>query len=125
TAILSLIILLMAGPLVMTTDEKERKVGTAVKKAADRPDTFTFKVPVDVVVVSVVASDKSGSPIKDLTVNDFKVYEDGKAVPIHTFALESYKTVHPSESNPKKTAGPEPGVGGKPEEVEPSQSRMI
>jgi VWFA-related protein len=53
---------------------------------------LTYKVPVDVVVVTVTVTDKQGKPVRDLTVNDFKLNEDGKPQPIHTFSLESYKT---------------------------------
>ena len=45
----------------------------------------------DVVVVNAIVTDKQGNPVKDLKVDEFKVYEDGKLQPIHTFALESYK----------------------------------
>ena len=123
--ILSLMVLLMAGSLLIGTDEKEKKEGTTVKRSPDKPDTFTFKVPVEVVVVSIVASDKNGKPVKDLTVKDFKVLEDGKPVPIHTFALESYKSVQPSASDSQKTAEPESGTAGKAGEAESVQGRMI
>jgi VWFA-related protein len=122
---MSLMILLAAGSLLIVPAEKEEKEGTVAKKSTDKPETFTFRVPVDVVVVSIVASDKSGNPVKDLTMNDFKVYEDGKPVPIHTFSLESYKSTQPVQANRTQSVGVEPGTLSKPEEVAPTQTRMI
>lgn len=62
---------------------------------------FTFKVPVDVVVVSAIVTDKNGKLVKDLTIKDFKVYEDGKPQPVHTFSLETY---HPVQQAPTATS---------------------
>ncbi len=61
-----------------------------------------FQVPVDVVVVSASVTDRSGKPVLGLTMDDFKVYEDGKPQPIHTFALESYKPVRTVEDITEK-----------------------
>jgi VWFA-related protein len=52
-------------------------------------DQSTFKVPVNVVVVNATVTDKDGHPVRDLTANDFKVYDDGIPQQIQTFALES------------------------------------
>ena len=116
---------LVTVPLVIRTDENGKRGGSTAKKTPEKTDIFTFKVPVDVVVVSIVANDKSGKPVKDLTVNDFKVYEDGKPVPIHTFSLESYKSTQPVQANGTPSIEAEPGTAGKPEEVAPTQGRMI
>jgi VWFA-related protein len=59
-------------------------------KGSPPPPPFTFKVPVDVVVVNAVVTAKDGKPVKDLTIQDFRVFEDGNPQPIHTFSLESY-----------------------------------
>lgn len=61
---------------------------------------FTFRVPVDVVVVNATATDKQGKPIKDLRREDFRVYEDGKLQAIHTFSVESSGLI----SQPAETA---------------------
>jgi VWFA-related protein len=50
----------------------------------------TFRLPVNVVVVNATVTDKAGKPVTDLTVDDFRVFEDGKRQAIQTFALESY-----------------------------------
>lgn len=65
---------------------------------------FTFKIPVDVIVVSTTVTDKKGKPVLDLTADDFRIYEDGKAQPIHTFALESYKPVQQADMGGQKSA---------------------
>ena len=82
-----LLALILAPGLALPQDKKSDKT---VPK--DEKSPFTFKVPVDVIVVNVTVTDKKKMPVLDLTVDDFKVYEDGKPQPIHTFTLESYKT---------------------------------
>jgi VWFA-related protein len=90
----------------------------AQKKEPQQPE---FKVPVDVIVVNATVTDKNGNPVPGLTVDDFKVYEDGKPQPIHTFALESYKATQSLEKDaPKLNA--EVGRG---EASEPTQPRLF
>src|SRR2546430_2896865 len=70
--------------------EQDRKEETQKSsKDTQKPSSFTFKVPVDVVVVNATVTDKQGNSVKDLTVDDFKVYEDGKLLPIHTLDRKS------------------------------------
>jgi VWFA-related protein len=83
-------LLLLLATLCLAADKTPKKDSGSLKKD-DKSDTFTFKVPVDVVVVNAVVTDKQGNPVKDLKVDEFRVYEDGQLQPIHTFALESYK----------------------------------
>ena len=99
--------------------DKAPKKNSGNPKKEDKSETFTFKVPVDVVVVNAVVTDKQGNPVKDLKVEEFKVYEDGQLQPIHTFALESYKaTQAQATGRPTGTATTEEDAGS-------SQSRMI
>jgi VWFA-related protein len=102
----------------MAADKTPKKDSASLKKD-EKADTFTFKVPVDVVVVNAVITDKQGNPVKDLKVDDFKVYEDGHLQPIHTFALESYKA-----TQAQATQGPS---GTPPTQEDPGSphSRMI
>jgi VWFA-related protein len=78
-------------------------------KDAESQGRMIIKVPVNVVIVKATIKDKAGNPVTDLTVDDFKLYEDGKPQSIHTFALESYEppaleeTIIPSPS-PNKGA---------------------
>lgn len=87
-----IVLLLLLFPFysVLSQDKK-------TKQKPSKPDQaqLTLKVPVDVVVVNTTVTNKQGNPVGDLTANDFKVYEDGKPQPIHTFALESYKATKP------------------------------
>ena len=50
---------------------------------------FTFRVPVNLVLVNVTVTDKAGRPVKDLNVEDFKLFEDGKRQRIQSFEVES------------------------------------
>jgi VWFA-related protein len=65
--------------------------GTVRTQKRERQQPPEFKVPVDVIIVSASVMDQKGEPVLGLTVDDFKVYEDGKPQPIHSFALESYQ----------------------------------
>ncbi|TAM79566.1 MAG: VWA domain-containing protein [Acidobacteria bacterium] len=49
----------------------------------------SIKVKVEVVNVPVTVLDKRGNPVIDLTQNDFKIFEDGKAQSISYFSSES------------------------------------
>ena len=115
----SLWLFLLLATLCMAADKTPKK-DPATPTKDDKFGTFTFKVPVDVVVVNAIVTDKQGNPVKDLKVDDFRVYEDGKLQPIHTFALESYKATQDPAQTPGKptgaTAAEDPGS---------TQSRMI
>ncbi len=47
----------------------------------------TFQVEVDYVDVDVVVTDEQGNFVRDLTRDDFKVFEDGKPVKLDTFSI--------------------------------------
>jgi VWFA-related protein len=49
--------------------------------------TTTLKVSVRRVVVDVVVSDGAGKPVKGLTADDFRVFEDGKPQPVRSFEV--------------------------------------
>jgi VWFA-related protein len=54
----------------------------SARSAQERP----FRVPIDVVPVSVTVTDEGNRLIQDLTQSEFKVYDDGVPRPIVTFA---------------------------------------
>ena len=110
---------LLLATLCMAADKTPKK-DPATPTKDDKSGTFTFKVPVDVVVVNAIVTDKQGNPVKDLKVDEFRVYEDGKLQPIHTFALESYKATQ----GPAQTPGGPTGAAAS-EDPGSSQSRMI
>src|SRR5262245_1057950 len=55
-------------------------------QAPQRPDP-TFRVQVDAVEFDAFVHDPQGTPITDLTIEDFEVFEDGKPQTITSFAL--------------------------------------
>lgn len=62
---------------------------------------FTLKVPVNTVLVPVTVIDKADKPVADLTVDDFKLYEDGKRQEIQGFELETGRpNAVPESGNP-------------------------
>ena len=58
-------------------------------KPSQSSPAFTFRVPVNVVLVNVTVTDRAGRPVKDVTVQDFKLFEDGKRQRIQSFEVES------------------------------------
>ena len=56
-----------------------------------KPDMpqMPIRVTTELVLVNVVARDKSGNPIRDLKQEDFTLYEDGKKQQIATFDFEN------------------------------------
>ncbi len=52
---------------------------------------FTLKVPVEVVVVNAIVTDRDGNPVTDLTVDDFEVLENRKEQTIQSFSQEIYQ----------------------------------
>jgi VWFA-related protein len=61
----------------------------AAPQQAERAESTTFSVNVDVVSVFVTVRDKKGNLIKDLAQEDFTVREDGRMQNIQYFARES------------------------------------
>ena len=86
--------------------------------------TFTFRVPVNVVLVNVTVTDKAGRPIKDLTVKDFKLYEDGKRQQIQSFEVESSQREAGTDAAGDGTGPPTPGAPVAAEESD-DRTRLI
>ena len=117
--------MLLVGTLIASQirpAEKSDRPVSSPKKETPKTEAFTFRVPVDVVIVNLIVTDKQGVPVKDIKKEELTLFEDGKLQTIHTFAVESYKPVA-EPSSPVKDALPPV-----PDSVEPtgaSQSRMI
>lgn len=79
-----LILLLPFSWAYLFPQSRNAKKENAPKSQAD------FRASVNVVVLNATATDKEGNPVKDLTANEFRVYDDGKLQSIQTFALESF-----------------------------------
>jgi VWFA-related protein len=112
--------LILTALFAWTADKPDERDSDSTKKDTDK-EAFTFRVPVDVVIVNIAVTDKQGKPIKDLTKDEFKVFEDGKPQPIHTFALESYKPV----IDPKSAESGGPPRPSSEEASEAALPRMI
>ena len=89
-AAICLTLLLLCLPGVFSQDRK-------TKEEEPKGQTI-FRVPVHVAILNATVTDKNGNPVKDLTVDDFRLYEDGKLQPIQTFALESFDSEEPEET---------------------------
>ena len=75
----------------------------AKKETAQKGQPPGYSVKVKSVVISATVTDKAGNPVTDLTINDFKAYDDGKPQKIQTFALESFG---PPDSEETEDASP-------------------
>jgi VWFA-related protein len=61
--------------------------GQAPQPPAPQTSTPTFKAQVEYVEVDALVQDEQGNFVRDLTKEDFQVFEDGKLQTISTFAL--------------------------------------
>ncbi len=74
---------------------------------------FTFRVPVQEVVVHVLATTPQGDPVSDLKESDFTVYEDGNPQPLRSFSHETYRPSRlsagrgSSQTDPAEGANPQ------------------
>ena len=75
-----------------------------VKKEAAPKSRSIYSVRVNAVVVNATVTDRAGNPVKDLTINDFKVYDDGKPQAINTLALESFAPPEAEEAKAPSAA---------------------
>jgi VWFA-related protein len=86
------------------------------EKVRGQPSSgFTLKVPVEVVVVNAIVTDRDGNPITDLTVDDFEVLENRKKQTIQSFSQEIYQGSQSSLSWGSAIGAEEPA----PEEAPP------
>ncbi|HWR16314.1 MAG TPA: VWA domain-containing protein [Terriglobales bacterium] len=60
--------------------------------------SYTFRVNSDLVLVNIVARDKSGNLVRDLKRDDFTVQEDGKAQQIQSFDLLTPDAAPPADA---------------------------
>lgn len=88
------------------SQQQQSDPAPAEESQSERP--FTFEVPVNVVLVNVSVTDNAGQPVRDLTADDFRVYEDGKRQKIQSLELEPSQPVVAAES--AAPAGGQPGV---------------
>lgn len=77
----------------------------AAMLAAQEPSQtpYTLKARSELVLVNVIARDKKGSLVRDLTAEDFAVLEDGKAQKVSSFDIENTDAVPEATSGPEQT----------------------
>ena len=91
----------------------------------------TIRVQVDSVFVPVVVRDAKGQTAKDLTQNDFQVFDNGKAVSNFGFAIEKRAEIYSTKAAQSKATAPQiagqppPPTLGQPATVPPPPSRFI
>jgi VWFA-related protein len=95
--------------------------GTVLTQKREGQQPPEFKIPVDVIIVSASVMDQKGEPVLGLTVDDFKVYEDGKPQPIHSFALESYQATQAIDRRGQNI----PAEATREEASEPAEPRLF
>ena len=110
---------LVPAPAAASQGKPQSGAVPVKESRAERP--FTFKVPVNVVLVNVTVTNNAGKPVKDLRVDDFKVYEDGKRQKIQSFELESSQPVVTTESVGPANSQP----GAQTPRSEGTRSRLI
>ena len=96
-------------------------------KESESSLSFTLKVPVNTVLVHVTVTDKAGKPVADLTVDDFKLYEDGKPQEIQSFEIESGQLIlvpEPGDPASGQSGEPAPRVGS-PQDARGEQIRLF
>ena len=75
-------------PQAPSTAQQAQGQNQAPAPASDS-STPVFKAETRLVLVDTIVTDKKGNYITDLTVKDFKVWEDNKEQPIKSFSVES------------------------------------
>lgn len=106
-----------AGNLLAKSKEPRKN-----EKNQSNTGEFTFRVPVDVVVVNATAQDEKGNPVRDLRKEDFRIYEDGQPQPIHTFSVETYTSRRQQVQADERNQNRPPG---EPNQAEPGEARFI
>ena len=104
TALLGLVVLLVIGtsaqeparpaqsPPPAPPPEAQAGQPAPATDAAGQP---VFRTGINFVRVDVIATDKQGMPVTDLSLNDFEVFEDGKPQAVETFRLIKVDAVAP------------------------------
>jgi VWFA-related protein len=83
--------------LVAAAAAQERQEPPRTEPPAERP---VIRAAARLVEISVVAQDRNGRPVTDLTAADFIVREDGKEQEIAVFQMETLRAAPPAEPLP-------------------------
>jgi VWFA-related protein len=104
TALLGLVVLLVIGTTAQEPAPPAQSPSPAPPPEAqagqpapgtDAAGQPVFRTGINFVRVDVIATDKQGMPITDLSLNDFEVFEDGKPQAVETFRLIKVDAVAP------------------------------
>src|SRR5216683_1948169 len=75
-----------AAPASSRAQEQPAPPPPQAASPADQQPTVVIKKESKLVLVDAVVADKKGNYVRDLTQNDFKVFEDNKEQPVSTFS---------------------------------------
>lgn len=92
--------LLLTGSVILTFSQ-EKPVPTP-QNAATPPieeDSDVVKITTKLIQLDAIVTDKDGNQVKDLTIADFEILQDGKSQNITDFSYINTKT--PADSSPK------------------------
>ncbi|MCC7325170.1 MAG: VWA domain-containing protein, partial [Burkholderiales bacterium] len=101
TALVGLLIVLAAGLAAQTPagqpPDPPPTTAPAPEADANAPpqEQPVFRGGINFVRVDVIATDRQGNPVTDLTQDDFEVFEDGKPQTVETFRLVKIDTTAP------------------------------
>jgi len=84
----------------------------------EKADSLQYEVSVTLKLIQVYVSDKEGNPVRDLTKEDFLLYDNGKLVSltdfeVHSLALPSKKGAVGPEVEPEKSSKELPSLSRK------------
>ena len=90
----------LAAALALIPAIAEDKPGETERVQGQASSGFTLKVPVEVVVVNAIVTDRDGKAITDLTADDFEVFENRKKQAIQSFSQEIHQSL-PTPDKPR------------------------
>src|SRR5664280_2640709 len=77
---------LMAGPLLIAALAFSQQPSTeSTAQPVSPSNNSTFQITSNLVVLDVVVTDKNGAIVKDLSKDDFRIYENNVLQTVHSF----------------------------------------
>jgi len=120
---LSALAIILVFVLLAVAQEKPASTGDAGQPQQPLvPTPYTMRARSEVVLVNVVARDKQGKLVRDLTADDFTVFEDGKQQKVTSFDIENTDAAPEAATGPEQTTMltlPKPRTEAKAAEVQP------
>ncbi len=94
-ALVGVIVLLVMGVGAQEPVQRPPDAPAAAQGQQDAAEQPVFRTGINFVRVDVIATDRQGNPVLDLTKDDFEVSEDGKPQAVETFRLVKIDAVSP------------------------------